>query len=74
MKPLKPVVMTDGGPWCKHNMPCAVYPDEHAVLQMNTGVFHPSWRAQREGWMLVKLPRWVQRIVRWLRLDERRRV
>ena len=44
------------GPAAEHNMPCAVHGDEHAVLQANTGVFLPSWKAQKEGWRLVKIP------------------
>ena len=64
MELMKPKVTTDGGPWAEHNMPCAVRHDEPAVLDMNTGVFKPSWKAQREGWMLVKVPRWLRRIVK----------
>ena len=73
MDPLKPKILTDGGPWARHNMPCAVHPDEHAVLQLNTGVFQPSWKAQYEGWILVKVPKWLQRLLRWWHCDERRR-
>lgn len=38
-----------------HNMPCAVIPSQHAVHVGNTGVFHPSWEAQREGWVLRRV-------------------
>lgn len=37
-----------------HNQACAVYHHTtSAVLDCNTGVFHPSWKAQQEGWRLV---------------------
>ena len=46
---------TDGGPWVKHNMPCAVSLDQDkAVFDMNNNVFQPSWVMQKEGWILVK--------------------
>ena len=64
MKLMKPTVETDGGPWAIHDMPCAIYQDKPAVLDLNTGMFHPSWRAQEDGWMLVKVPRWARWIVR----------
>ena len=57
---LKPSVEFHG-PACTHNMPCAVYRDEPAVLNCNTGIFAPSWKAQKEGYMLVKPPR----LLRW---------
>lgn len=48
----------------EHNMPCAVYSaTDGAVLDCNTGKFHPSWRAQREGWRLVRAR---SRFQRWL--------
>lgn len=64
MQLMKPTVETDGGPWATHDMPCAVYQDKPAVLDLSTGMFHPSWRAQEEGWMLVRVPRWAKWIVR----------
>jgi hypothetical protein len=30
------------GSVCTHNMPCAVYKDESAVLNCNTGIFGPN--------------------------------
>ena len=62
MTRFKPTIITDGGPWATHDMPCCVYEDEPAVLQIITGVFEPSWKAQREGWELVK----VNRFQRWI--------
>jgi len=71
LPPMKPQVI-DLGPVVVHNMPCAVYIEESAVLNLNLGVFHPSWRAQKEGWTLVQMnagtyvvhPR--SRFTRWL--------
>ncbi len=57
---LIPIIDTDGGPWAKHNKPCPVFQDEHAVFDLNIGIFLPSWKAQREGWILVKVPRWLR--------------
>lgn len=52
------------GPVAKHDMPCAVYHTRaYAVLDCNTGVFHPSWYAQGAGWKLVKAESWLQRLV-----------
>lgn len=46
-----------------HNMPCAVYRDKHAVLDMNTGIFQPSWQAQEAGWRLVKAETRLQKLI-----------
>jgi len=60
----KPTVTTDGGPWATHNMPCAVMDQtERAVLDMNTNVFQPSWKAQSEGWRLVRVRNRFQRFL-----------
>jgi len=63
MKLLKPTVEVIG-PVAKHNMPCAVMRDEPAVLNGSNGVFMPSWKAQKEGWMLVKVPNWLKRFLK----------
>lgn len=53
-----------------HNMPCAVFhgndgsTQEPAVFNCNTGVFRPSWVARERGFMLVKVPRWLQHLLR----------
>lgn len=47
----------------EHNMPCAIYQHEHAVLEIGTGVFQPSWKARREGWRTVRATTWFQK---WL--------
>lgn len=43
-----------------HDMPCPIHREEPAVLNLGDGIFHPSWKAQREGWMLIKPPRWIK--------------
>jgi hypothetical protein len=48
------LVVTDGGPWAKHNMPCPVCQDNHAVLNMNTGVFGPCRVCEKDGWKITK--------------------
>lgn len=63
LKLLKPKVITDGGPWAHHNMPCAIYNDEHAVLDLNGNVFMPSWKAQKEGWKLIKINNWRHKLL-----------
>lgn len=47
-----------------HNQACAVYhQDASAVFDCNTGVFHPSRKAQQDGWRLVKADRWWKRFL-----------
>lgn len=47
-----------------HNQACAVYHhDTSAVFDCDTGVFHPSWKAQQDGWRLVKADRWWKRFL-----------
>jgi len=58
-KLLKPTVEYHG-PIAEHDMPCAVYQDHPAVLNCNSGIFQPSWKAQKEGYMLVKSPKWLR--------------
>lgn len=55
----------DLGIVAQHNQACAVFHQdgEPAVLSCNTGVFHPSWEAQRRGWHLVQAESWIQRKV-----------
>jgi len=64
MEDFKPTIVTDGGPWANHNMPCAVYDQkEKAVLNLNSGVFQPSWKAQQNGWHLIKVKNKFQKLV-----------
>ena len=61
------VTVLNYGPAAKHNMPCAIYASSHAVLNMNSGVFEPSWQAQREGWALLRIKSgrgWLFRLLR----------
>ena len=47
-------MVTDGGPWCIHNMPCAVCGNSHAVYNLSIGVFLPCWECQKKGFVLIK--------------------
>jgi hypothetical protein len=60
------------GPAATHDMPCAVYRKKPAVLDCNTGVFHPSWSAQSDGWQLVRATSWFQRLVLKIAFSEDR--
>lgn len=61
-----PVVVTDGGPWALHDYACPTCQERKAVLNLNTGRFHPCWPCQDEGWTTVKAPKLVRRLVgRW---------
>ncbi len=51
------------GPFALHDMRCAVEPGEHAVYNLSDGIFYPSWKAQGEGWRLVRAR---GRFGRWL--------
>jgi hypothetical protein len=53
-KPLEVTVVTDGGPWAHHNMPCPVCQNNQAVLNMNTGVFGPCRDCEKKGWEIRK--------------------
>jgi len=52
------------GPAATHDQACSVFHrTEKAVLNCNTGVFHPSWAARKEGWRLVLANSWWKRTV-----------
>lgn len=53
-------VVTDGGPWAKHNMPCPVCAINVAIMNLNEGIFEPCWMCTRDGWQLRK-KRWWNR-------------
>lgn len=38
----------------KHNYPCPVCLKNHAVYNMNDGIFKPCWGCQKDGYALVK--------------------
>lgn len=63
MELLKVEIVTDGGPWAEHNMPCAVCYKQYAVIQLNTWRFHPCWDCQKQGFNLThaksKLSKWI---------------
>jgi hypothetical protein len=48
----RPVVFTDGGPWADHDQACAVCRERPAVLDLNSGIFHPCGTCQEAGWRL----------------------
>ena len=55
----------DLGICLEHDQRCAVLPGESAVISCNTGIFHPSWKAQLEGWRLVQARnRWQRFLLR----------
>jgi hypothetical protein len=62
----QPKIITDGGPWAEHDMACPVKWREGkvAVLDIGDGVFHPSWDAQREGWMTIRPPKWLGKLLK----------
>lgn len=47
------VIVTDGGPWAEHNVPCAVCGDNAAVFDLNKGVFMPCDTCKLNGWSLA---------------------
>ena len=64
--PLQPTIEVHG-PAATHDMPCCVFREEHAVLNLDDGTFHPSWRAQAKGYRLVKAKTRLQKLaIRWL--------
>lgn len=55
------VIVTDGGPWASHNVPCTVCGDNGAVLDLNKGVFMPCDNCKKNGWSLALLKKhWWQ--------------
>lgn len=65
---LKPTVITDGGPWAEHNMPCPVCLKKSAVLNIGTGVYQPCWDCQKRGVITLQLPKWLRR---WLTINRK---
>jgi hypothetical protein len=52
------------GVYAVHDQACPVYwSNAHADFNCNTGIFHPSHRAQAEGWRLVQANTWFKRLV-----------
>lgn len=50
------------GPVAFHTQRCAVLTGQHAVLDLNAGVFRPSRAAQEQGWHLVRADTWLRRL------------
>jgi hypothetical protein len=54
-----PQINTFGGaPFAEHDQACAVCQYRHAVLDLNTGHFHPCGDCQLLGFALKKRPWW----------------
>jgi hypothetical protein len=63
-----PVIVTDGGPWCEHDMACAICRRRKAVIDLESGIFQPCWGCQRAGWFLLRhSPKSGARRRRWAR-------
>lgn len=58
-----PKIVTDGGPWAKHDQACAVCYRRPAVLVLDTGLFQQCWSCQSEGWTLMRSS-WLKRKLR----------
>ena len=63
MKPMKIEIVTDGGPWAIHNMPCSQCGINKAVLEMWDETFQPCWECQKKGYATKKMPKWVKRLL-----------
>jgi len=61
MKPREPEIKIYG-PLADHDQRCAVLHGEPAVLDLQTGVFFPSWKAQEKGWHLVRAKTLIQKL------------
>jgi len=61
LPPPEPLIHCEG-PVAFHTQRCAVLPGQHAVLDLNAGVFRPSWTAQQQGWRLVRADTWLRRL------------
>lgn len=66
MKPYDPIIHTDGGPWAEHDMPCPVFVGESAVLNLASGRFQTSHHARECGWRIIRAPKWVWFILKFL--------
>jgi hypothetical protein len=61
MNPREPY-LNNNGLYAEHDQRCAVIAYKPAVIDCQTGVFHPSWEAQSRGWRLVQAKSWFQRL------------
>lgn len=62
MKLLEVNIVSDGGPWAMHNMPCAICLKKKAVLHLDTYVFYPCWSCQKEWKLKKRRMSWWNRI------------
>lgn len=63
----------DHGICIEHDRCCPIHPKESAVYNMDLGIFEPSWRAQKEGYFLIKIkPVIVRHIIKILFSVKRR--
>jgi len=49
------------GPAMRHNFPCPICLENHAVLDMNQGIFLPCWICQKSHWVLKRTDWWNNR-------------
>ena len=56
-----------GGLAAEHDMPCAVCHERPAVLYINEAILEPCWKCQEKGWTLIKVPGWLQSLIRRFR-------
>jgi hypothetical protein len=65
MMPLAEIkIITDGGPWANHNMPCPICLKNPAVMHLWNGTFQPCWECQGNGYLTLKLPKYLNKILR----------
>lgn len=57
------IVIDETGMAATHNYPCPIYENEHAVYVLNTGTFIPSWKAQLDGWQLIKFDSQIKKLI-----------
>lgn len=54
--------ITNIGLYADHDQCCAVFHGEPAVMGCADEIFRPSWKAQREGWQLVRADSWIKKL------------
>ena len=60
----------DGSPMAEHDMACAVCLNQYAVYILNTGEFQPCWKCQSLGWQTRRLPRWLNKVLKYFYWEE----
>lgn len=69
--PVLKITLHDEVLFAHHNMPCPVCRTNHAVYITNTGICHPCWDCQSNGWRLCR-PSWFARLFLRDKYEERR--